>query len=141
MRKISRFGLVGIATLFVGALALSAGVYTAKGGVVFSSEVQEPSYKGSISVGQAQESDLPGLAKLSFEEAMRAALARIPGNVLKAELEDENGYLVYGIEVVSGDRSMTEVKVDAGTGAILSLEKGEAGHHGNRKDEDKENES
>lgn len=45
---------------------------------------------------------------------------RVPGNVLKAELEDENGYLVYGIEVVSSDRSVTDVKVDRDTAAVPS---------------------
>jgi uncharacterized membrane protein YkoI len=45
---------------------------------------------------------------------------------LKTELEDENGFLVYGIEVVSADKSVVDVKVDAGTGKVLTMEKDKA---------------
>jgi uncharacterized membrane protein YkoI len=45
---------------------------------------------------------------------------------LKTELEDENGFLVYGIEVVSADKSVVDVKVDAGTGKVLAMEKDKA---------------
>ncbi len=141
MRKMNRFKTIGILPLFVGTLALSAGVYAAKGGGVFGGEVQEPSFKGSIAVGQAKESDFPGMAKISLKEAMQAALVKVPGEVLKAELEDENGYLVHGVEVVSSDRSVTDVKVDAGTGAVLAVDKDEPGHHEKEEHEDGENES
>lgn len=141
MRKMNRFKTIGILALFVGILALSAGVYAAKGGGFFGGEVQEPSYRGSIAVGQAKESDFPSMAKISLQEAMQAALARVPGEVLKTELEDENGYLVYGVEVVSSDRSVTDVKVDAGTGAVLALDKDAANHHEKEQHEGRENES
>lgn len=141
MRRINRFVLIGIPALFASALALSAGVYAAKESGFFGGEVQESSYQGSIAVGQAQESDFPGMAKISLQEAMQAALVKVPGEVLKAELEDENGYLVYGVEVTSSDRSVTDFKVDAGTGAVLALDKDEANHHEKEQHEDRENES
>jgi len=81
------------------------------------------------------------MAKISMDEAMQAALARVPANVLKSQPEDENGYLVYGIEVVSSDRSVIDVKVDAGTGAILALEKDDAADHEEEKHYEKESES
>jgi uncharacterized membrane protein YkoI len=133
--------MIGIPALFVGAIAMSAGVYAAKGIGRVGDEVQEPSYKGSISVGQAKESDFPGMAKISLEEATQAALARVPASALKSELEDENGYLVYGIEVVSSDRSVTDVKVDAGTGAVLALEQSEQRHHEKEEHEERQNEN
>jgi hypothetical protein len=42
--------------------------------------------------------------------------------VLRAELENENGYLVYGIEIAKTDHQIVEVKVDAGDGKILKVE-------------------
>jgi len=92
--------------------------------------VQEPSYTGSISVDQAQtegmsEADeaaaLQGKATISAADAEAAALAANPGaTVVKSELDNENGALVYSVELDNG----ADVKVDAGNGAILFTDSG-----------------
>lgn len=89
-----------------------------------------PSYSSSISVDQAatdgmSEADeaaaLAGQAKISIDEAKTAALAANPGTtVIKAELDNENGALVYSVELSNG----SDVKVDAGNGAILHTDAG-----------------
>jgi uncharacterized membrane protein YkoI len=66
------------------------------------------------------------MAKISMDQAVERALASVQGQILKTELEDENGFLVYGIEVVSADKSVVDVKVDAGTGKVLAMEKDKA---------------
>jgi len=86
---------------------------------------QEPALSGSIAVDQAQseglsEADevaaLQGKALISAADAESAALASNPGaSVIKTELDNENGALVYSIELDSG----VDVKVDAGNGQIL----------------------
>ncbi len=91
---------------------------------------QSPSYSSSIAVDQTvtdglSEADeaaaLAGQAKISVEDAKAAALAANPGTtVVKAELDNENGALVYSIELSNG----SDVKVDAGNGAILHTEAG-----------------
>ncbi|GAB4535888.1 MAG: PepSY domain-containing protein [Anaerolineae bacterium] len=91
-------------------------------------QVQSPSYTGSISVDQAQyegvsEADeaaaLQGKATISAADAEAAALAANPGATLvKTELDNENGVLVYSVELSSG----LDVKVDAGNGQILYME-------------------
>jgi uncharacterized membrane protein YkoI len=63
------------------------------------------------------------MAKISMDQAVERALASVQGQILKTELEDENGFLVYGIEVVSADKSVMDVKVDAGTGKVLAMER------------------
>jgi len=51
--------------------------------------------------------------------AEQKAQASIPGGVVVAsELEDENGVIVYGVEIKTGN-AVHDVKVDAITGAIL----------------------
>ena len=131
MIKINRFVKIGVAILFAGTLAVSAAVYAEREGEGHSDRdrVHEPSYKGSISVGNARESDFPGMAKISLQEAMQTAVAKVSGEVLKVELEDENGYLVYGVEIVSLDKATTNVKIDAGSGVVLALEKDRDDHH------------
>jgi hypothetical protein len=59
---------------------------------------------------------------VSAADAEAAALAAHPGaQVVKSELDNENGSLVYSVELNNGK----DVKVDAGTGAILFVESGE----------------
>lgn len=91
-----------------------------------------PAYQGSISVDQTanenlseteESAALAGNAKISLEKAKTAALSQYPGTtVVKAELDNENGVLVYSIELSNG----TDVKVDAGNGSILFADAGGA---------------
>lgn len=81
---------------------------------------------GSIRpIGKLRAKDLPTLAKINFNDAMAAALTEVPGNIIKAELEIEDGNLQYSFEIVSADKSLTEVEVDAGNGKILDKDKEE----------------
>ena len=48
-----------------------------------------------------------------------------PGRITKAELAREDGVLLYAFDIaVAGQPDITEIHVDAGTGVILSNEKG-----------------
>ncbi|MDR7080291.1 putative membrane protein YkoI [Neobacillus niacini] len=68
------------------------------------------------------QAELAKQAKISEEEATKAALEKVPGTVKQVELEDEDGTIVYGIEVVSTDGTQQDVKVDAKTGKIVKVE-------------------
>ena len=59
-------------------------------------------------------------AKLSMEEAITKAKTKFPGQVLESELENEDGQTVYEIEIAGTNGVVTEVKVDAQTGELLS---------------------
>jgi len=117
-------GLLG-STVFVGRHFVMAGsTSTAQ-----QTEVQEPSYVGSIKVidsnakNEGRESQaLAGLAKISAADAEKAALAKVPGSVIKTSLDNENGYLVYSVEVKDVQGKVFEVKVDAGNGTVLATE-------------------
>jgi len=75
---------------------------------------QQAKYSGSIQIKNGDEATFADLAKISLDSAMNAALKQVPGKVLRVELENENGYLVYGIEIVKTDHQIVDVKVDAG---------------------------
>jgi uncharacterized membrane protein YkoI len=77
---------------------------------------------GTIPVVHQAEADFPAMARITLDQAVQKALATAQGRVLKTEIEDENGYLVYGIEVVGADKSIVDVKVDAGSGKVLAVE-------------------
>ena len=77
---------------------------------------------GSIQVKGDNEAAFAATATVSLESAVKAALNAVPGKVLKTELENENGYLVYGIEIAKADNQIADVKVDAGNGKVLKIE-------------------
>ena len=60
-------------------------------------------------------------AKISLTQAIAIAEQHVGGKAIHAELEDENGTLVYGVEVASGEQT-TDVKVDVSDGRILSAQ-------------------
>jgi hypothetical protein len=65
---------------------------------------------------------LQGLAKITPDQAKAAALAAVPGNATKVELDNEDGNLVYKVEVAGADGKQTDLEIDAGNGAVLSRE-------------------
>lgn len=93
------------------------------------SNVQEPSYVGSIKVTDTDAKDeasegaaLQGLAKISQADAEKAALAKVQGTVVKTVLDNENGYLVYSVSIKDTQGKISDVKIDAGTGSVLTVE-------------------
>ena len=67
----------------------------------------------------AEAAKLAPLAKIDRAQAEQAALAKVPGTATGAELGDENGNLVWEIDVTAKDGTQHEVKVDAGNGTVL----------------------
>jgi uncharacterized membrane protein YkoI len=80
---------------------------------------QSPTYMCSITVTENQEGNLASLAKITADQARDAALAANPGTTAtQVELDNENGCLVYSVELSNG----ADVKVDAGNGQVLHTE-------------------
>ncbi|WP_369212622.1 PepSY domain-containing protein [Streptomyces flavofungini] len=57
-------------------------------------------------------------AKVTAADAIKAALARTSGTAVSAELDDEDGGLVWDVDVLKGSTWHT-VEVDPGTGKVL----------------------
>ena len=93
---------------------------------------------GTIQVDNHMESEFPDLAKIDPYEAVKIALKKVEGKLLKVELENENGFLVYGVEVVTKDKSIMDVKVDAGSGIVLVVDRDHADHQKGDRNEDRD---
>jgi uncharacterized membrane protein YkoI len=79
---------------------------------------------GSIRpAGKIARADLPALAKISFADASKAALAAVSGNIIEADLEVEDDNLQYSFDIVAADKSIAEVEIDAGNGKVLDIDK------------------
>ena len=79
----------------------------------------------ALGVAQAREDErdsavLPQ-AKISMTQAIAAAEQHAKGRAVRAELENENGTAVYGIEVLAGAKAV-DVKVDARDAKVLSVQ-------------------
>jgi len=78
---------------------------------------------------EAQEqAKLAAQAKVSRAAAEQTALSKVPGGTVKeAELEKEDGKLVWSFDITTpGAKDITEVLVDANSGAVVSVEKEKA---------------
>ena len=110
-------------------------------GTGFAASDESEVANGTIRIENRVEADFPALAKITWGQAVQNALAAVHGQVLKTELEEENGFLVYGVEVVTADKAIVDVKVDAGSGKVLAMERDKADdedHERGEKDDDRD---
>jgi hypothetical protein len=79
---------------------------------------------GLLLSGCTSSKSLESKAKISKSEAQTVALAQAPGGaVQEAELEKEHGKLVWSFDISKpGTSDITEVQVDAITGAVVSVQ-------------------
>lgn len=138
MRDLSRTMKVVLGGAAAIGVALGAGgIASAVGGSnppsVEADNTQEPSYSSSVTTADTEtenEADesaaLAGSAKITADEARDAALAAVPGTVGEVELENENGNVVYGVEITDSSGATYDVKVDAGNGTVLAQEADDA---------------
>lgn len=96
---------------------------------ILAAEGKTPNWQGTIPCkGKHTHQALVAMAKVSEEAARKGALAALPGKetdkaVTEAELEVENGYLIWSVDVkLTGQEGIEEVLVDAGSGKILARE-------------------
>lgn len=93
----------------------------------------DPAYTGTVAAPAEQADGQEGagsedqekaalqkLATVSQKQAEQAAVAAVPGTVTETDLGNENGFVVYSVEVNGTDGSVTEVTVDAGDASILA---------------------
>ncbi|PWU18946.1 MAG: hypothetical protein C5B50_07980 [Verrucomicrobia bacterium] len=104
---------------------------------------------GCASEKEAKESqaELMAQAKVSKADAEKIALAKVPnGTIKEGELEKEKGKLIWSFDITTPDtKNITEVNVDAITGAIIAVdvespskEKAEAAKEKEKDDDEKE---
>lgn len=116
-----------LAAAFAGTLAV--------GGLVKVGHAQSPvtvmSHQKTIQIAEASdgdgetnddgqeksESQLQSLAKITPQQAKQAAETAVGGTAKKVKLENENGSLIYAVEIGS-----KELTIDAGNGKVLSSE-------------------
>jgi uncharacterized membrane protein YkoI len=85
------------------------------------SQVTKKTTQSLVKVKEAT-AGLAAQATISADSAQKLALAQVPkGRIAEAELEEENGTLVYSYDIKThGKSGVDEVLIDAKTGALVS---------------------
>ena len=94
-------------------LALTVGTVLALGSPAWSDKKKD------------EEGDIAALAKdakVTIDQAIKTASGKVPGTVVEAELEKKHGKTVWEVEVLGADGKVTEVHIDAATGAVIDTE-------------------
>lgn len=102
-----------------------------------SAEIPNNNSKTEVSEDQDQ-NQLAKEATISEKEAISAALKEVPGKATETELSNENGTLVYSVEVVDEKGAKQEVGIDAKNGKLLKVEADneDEGEEGTKEEDD-----
>ena len=66
--------------------------------------------------------DNVGDFSVSLEQATTIAMEQVPGTVIGAEVESEDGAAVWEIEIRDADGVIYEIELDANNGEVLEVE-------------------
>lgn len=104
------------AIIIIGTLAVGSFVVGASFAENFGNEVRS----GTILTANHSESEFPYLSRISYVRAIETALRAVNGKLLDIGLEDENGFLVWEVDIVGPRGMANSVKIDAGDGRLLA---------------------
>jgi uncharacterized membrane protein YkoI len=91
---------------------------------------------------KAESAKLAAQAKITKAEAEKIALAKVPGGTIKeGEIEKEKGKVIWSFDIATpGTKDITEVQVDAMTGAVVDVARETVADQKKEKKEDEEKE-
>ena len=78
--------------------------------------------EASPAFGESNKVEKAAAAKVSIDEAVTTARERVSGMVIEAELEQKHERLIWEVEVVTPDKKIMEIHIDAKTGAVIDVE-------------------
>jgi uncharacterized membrane protein YkoI len=87
-----------------------------------------------------KQANLEAQAKITRAQAEQIAMSKVPGATIKeGELEKENGKLIWSFDMATpGTKDVTEVNIDAITGAVIAVDKETAADEAKEKKKEKE---
>jgi uncharacterized membrane protein YkoI len=82
----------------------------------------------SLSVGQAwalfeTNKELAESAQITMDQAIKTAVAAVPGKAVEAQLGKEDGRTVYEIDIIDSSKKERTVYVDAQSGKTMKIDR------------------
>jgi uncharacterized membrane protein YkoI len=96
--------------------ALVAGTLLVLGGTALAEKKGEKGEKHKNKVEMAE------TAKVTIDQAVKTASEKVPGKIIEAELEKKHDKTVWEVEILTDDKTMKEVHIDADSGAVIDVE-------------------
>lgn len=87
--------------------------------------------------GKNGKAEMAAAAKVTIDQAVKTASEKVSGKIIEAELETKHNKLVWEVEVVTAEKKVMEVHIDADTGAVIDVEEEKAESKKMRKHERK----
>lgn len=97
-------------------LATVASILAAVGGAAAVSAGSEPREQDAVRDALRKGEILP------LTRILAIAAEQVAGDVLKVEIEREHGVLIYEVEILTAAGRVREIKINARSGAVLSIE-------------------
>jgi uncharacterized membrane protein YkoI len=72
--------------------------------------------------GKNGKAEMAAAAKVTIEQAIKTVSGKVAGKIIEAELERKHDKLLWEVEVVTAERKVMEVHIDADTGAVIHVE-------------------
>jgi hypothetical protein len=94
---------------------IAVGIVLALGSPAWSDKGKKDREEGNIA-------EMAKEAKVTVDQAIKTATEKVPGTVVEAELEKKHDKTVWEVEVLGADGNVTEVHIDAATGAVIDTE-------------------
>ncbi|MBH0203930.1 MAG: PepSY domain-containing protein [Nitrospira sp.] len=71
--------------------------------------------------GEPNKVEMAAAAKVSIDEAIKTASEKVSGMVIEAELKQKQDRLIWELEVVTPEKAIMEVHIDAETGSVIDV--------------------
>src|SRR5690625_1091793 len=84
-------------------------------------ESKKPSKQKTVKKEQERKETEEKSTAISIAEAVDIALSKFTGQVTEVEVEEEDGRLIYEVEIESGEEE-AEIEIDAHTGEVIVIE-------------------
>lgn len=72
--------------------------------------------------GERNKAEKAATARVSIDEAIKTASEEVSGTVIEAELEQKHDRLIWEVEVVTPEKKVMEIHIDAETGTVIDVE-------------------
>lgn len=78
--------------------------------------------KGKHEEDEGNVAEMAKEAKVTVEQAIKTATEKVQGTVVEAELEKKHDKTIWEVEIVGADGKVSEIHIDAATGAVIDVE-------------------
>jgi len=107
-------------------------------GMVLLGALAGTAYVAQAKNSESEDAQAVTQASVSMNKAIEIALQQVPGNVVGAEFESEDGQTVWEVEILAANKDIYELEIDAASGKVIKQEKEDDDDDEEDEDEDRD---